>query len=142
MSMNNILMPVLCAMAMLASGCATTVPKSDSAALQGTWKGQEVSRRSEGTCSLTISGNAVEFIGADTNEWYKGTFILREDADPKQLVAAITECPMAQYQGKTTYAIYRLENGTLTLTGNEPGNPEVPASFDAPGARKFVFQKP
>jgi hypothetical protein len=37
------------------------------------------------------------------------------------------------------YAIYRIEAGTFTLTGNEPGNLEVPSSFDAPGSRKFVF---
>ncbi len=26
------------------------------------------------------------------------------------------------------------EDGKLTLAGNEPGNPQPPASFDAPGA--------
>ena len=43
--------------------------------------------------------------------------------------------------GKTAYAIYLLEGDTLTLTANEPGDPNVPGSFDAPGARQFVFKK-
>ena len=40
----------------------------------------------------------------------------------------------------TGYAIYELRDGTLTITGNEPGNPAVPAGFDASGARKLVFK--
>ena len=88
-----------------------------------------------------VSGNTLEFRGADTNEWYKGTFTLRKDQDPKQLVGLITDCPAPKYVGKTVYAIYRIETGTLTLTGNEPGNPDVPKNFDAPGSRKFVLKK-
>jgi hypothetical protein len=56
------------------------------------------------------------------------------------LVAAITDCPVEKYVGKTDLAIYRLENGTLTLTAREPGNPDVPAGFDAPETRRFVFK--
>jgi hypothetical protein len=78
-------------------------------------------------------------IGA-ANEWYKATFTLREDMSPKQFVAVITECPAPQYVGKTANAIYRVENGTLTTTGNEPGDPAMPAVFDAPGARLIVFK--
>jgi hypothetical protein len=48
---------------------------------------------------------------------------------------------MSQYIGKTACAIYRVEGGTLTLTGNEPGNPEMPSGFDAPGARHFVLNQ-
>lgn len=72
-------------------------------------------------------------------EWYKATFVLREDTTPKQLQAVITDCPAPQYVGKTANAIYKIEDGKLTLTGNEPGNPAVPGSFDAPGARQIVF---
>jgi len=83
----------------------------------------------------------LEFRGADTNEWYKGTFTLREDQNPKQLLGVIAACPAPNYIGKTVYAIYRIEAGTLTLAGNEPGNAEVPKSFDGPGSRKFVLKK-
>ena len=122
-----------------ASGCSKS-HNSDSAVLQGTWKGQEMRANAKGSASLVLSGANLEFHGADTNEWYKATFTLREDANPKQLVAVITECPAPQYVGKTANAIYRVENGTLTITGNEPGNPAMPATFDAPGARRIEFK--
>src|SRR5690349_17935506 len=115
-----------------ASGCSKS-QNSDSAVLQGTWKGNEIRSNAKGSASLVLSGANLEFRGADTNEWYKATFTLREDTNPKQLVAVITECPAPQYVGKTANAIYRVENGTLTITGNEPGNPVMPATFDAPG---------
>ena len=121
------------------SGCSKS-HGSDSVALQGTWKGEETRFDSKGSASLVLSGVNLEFHGADTNEWYKATFTLREDTNPKQLVAVITECPAPQYVGKTANAIYRIEGGTLTLAGNEPGNPAMPAAFDAPGARQIVFK--
>jgi len=114
--------------------------KSDSSALQGTWKGQEAIGGAEGSCSLVISGYALEYHGADVNDWCKGTFMLREDTNPKQLVGVISECPDPQYVGKAVCSIYKIEAGTLTIAGNHPGNPEVPASFDAPGARKLVLK--
>lgn len=93
-----------------------------------------------GKASLVLKGSSLEVHGEDPGEWYKGTFSVY-DTTPKQLVILITDCPMPQYVGKTAYAIYKLENGTLTVTGNEPGNPTVPAGFDASGARKLVFKQ-
>ena|ERR1035437_4134787 len=122
-----------------ASGCSKS-HQSDSVALQGTWKGQEIGVNAKGSPSLVLSGANLEFRGADTNEWYKATFTLREDTNPKQLVGVITECPAPQYVGKTVNAIYRIEDGALTIAGNEPGNPAMPAAFDAPGTRKFAFK--
>ena len=81
----------------------------------------------------------MEFHGANTQEWYKATFTLREDTTPNQLEAVVTECPFPQYVGKTAHAIYKIEDGKFTLTGNEPGNPAVPASFDAQGSRQIIF---
>ena len=121
------------------SGCSKSHP-SDSVTLQGTWKGQEIVASAKGSSSLVLSGANLEFHGANTNEWYKATFTLREDTNPKQLVAVITECPAPQYVGKTANAIYRVEDGTLTIAGNEPGNPAMPATFDARGARRIVFK--
>ena len=129
----------LVGLCVLASGCSKSHPP-DSATLKGTWKGQEISARGNGSASLVLSGANLEFHGADPNEWYKATFTLHEDTNPKQLVAVITECPAPQYVGKTANAIYRIEGGTLTITGNEPGNPAMPTAFDAPGARQIVFK--
>jgi uncharacterized protein (TIGR03067 family) len=125
----------------LAAGCSS-LPKSDSATLQGLWKGEEIGRSPTAPASLLISGSTLEYRGDHPDDWCKGTFTLREDSQPKQLVGVLTECGVPDYVGKTVYSIYRIEAGTLTLTGNEPGNPEVPRDFDAPDARKFRLKKP
>jgi len=123
-----------------ALGCST-LHNSDSAALQGTWQGREIGGRTEGPCYMVVSGTNAEFRGADTNEWWKGTCSLREDTNPRQLVCLTTACSDAPSVGQTLHAIYRIEAATLKLTANEPGNPDVPSRFDAPGARQFVFTK-
>jgi beta-lactamase regulating signal transducer with metallopeptidase domain len=119
---------------------AAAPTKSDPDSLQGTWTGREARDNSSGAASLVITGSAFEFHNVDTNEWYKVTYSIY-DTNPQQLVTIITQCPFPQYVGKTSYSIYKLENGELTVAGNEPGNPVVPASFDASGARKFVFKR-
>ena len=136
----GILSLVSIALLLGASGCST-LHKSDSATLQGTWKGQEVGITTEGECSIIVSGNNLEFRGVNPNEWYKGTFSLREDVNPKQVVFSITECPAPKYNDKTSYALYQIENGSLTFAANEPGSPEPPASLDAPGTRRFVLKR-
>ena len=136
--MKNILIIGLCSLGIFASGCSKS-HTPDESTLHGTWSGQEVGAKAQGSPSLTFEGTNLEFHGANPQEWYRGTFTLREDATPKQLDAVVTECPFPNYVGKTVHAIYKLEDGKLTLTGNEPGNPAVPASFDARGARQIVF---
>jgi uncharacterized protein (TIGR03067 family) len=122
-----------------ASGCSKSHP-TDSVAFQGNWTGREIGANTPGSPTLVFSGTNLEFRGADTNEWYKATFTLREDTNPKQLVAVITECPFPQYVGKTSLAIYRIEDGGLRIAANEPGNPSAPANFDAPGVRQVLFK--
>ncbi len=103
-----------------ASGCST-LHKSDSAGIQGTWKGQEIGGNTEGSRYLIFSGNTIEFQGANNDDWCRGTFTLREDTNPRQIVGTVTECHGHEYIGKTAYAIYRLEGDTLTVTGFDPG---------------------
>jgi hypothetical protein len=98
----------------------TKPSKSDATKLEGTWTGKESRDQSPGTASLVIHGSAFEF---------------------HKLVTVITDCPFPQYVGKTTYGIYQLQDGKLTIAGNEPGNPIVPPNFEASGARTFVFKR-
>ncbi len=74
------------------------------------------------------------------NDWIKATFTVRDDTDPKQWAGVITECADSEYVGKKSYVIYRLEDGTLTISGYEPGNSNIPSKFDADGTRQFVFK--
>lgn len=122
------------------SGCST-LHNSDLTTLQGTWKGREIAGNTEGSRYIMISGNAFEFQGVNADDWCKGTFTVRKDTNPRQIVGTLTECHIHQYVGKTAYAIYRLEGDTLMVTANEPGNPNVASGFDAPGARQFEFRK-
>ena len=122
-----------------ASGCST-LPKSDFATLQGTWQGKEIGG-TEGACSVVVAGNNAEFRGADPNDWLKATFSLREDTNPRQITFVTTACSYPPHIGKARYAIYRIEADTVRLTANEPGNPDVPSGFDAPGARQFELRK-
>src|SRR5436309_811777 len=91
-AMKRILLAGLFGAALLPSGCST-VQKSDTAALQGTWKGYDKAQPSEGACSVKFSKNTVEFQGADKDDWCKGIFTLHEDSNPKQIVATILEAP-------------------------------------------------
>ncbi len=114
--------------------------KPDMAALQGTWAGQEIGAGS-GESTVVIKGATLEFRGADAAEWYKATFSLRANTTPKQAVLVISDSPEPDYVGKIAHAIYKLEGDTFTVVGNEPGDPSLPASFDAPSGRKFVLKK-
>src|SRR5581483_1092449 len=102
--------------------------KGVATALEGTWKGHELQDDTNGVVTMSFTGNKFSFRGADSNEWYKGTFTLKEDTKPRQMTLVIVSCAATQYEGKTAQAIYEIKDGTLTIAGNEPGNPNVPAN--------------
>ena len=99
-------------------------------------------REANGKCTMTITGNSIHFQGSNKNEWYKATFTLPKGADPKQLYATITDCPAPDFVGKSSFSIYRIEEGKLTLAGYRPGSPDAPKSFEGDAeSRTFVFKK-
>jgi uncharacterized protein (TIGR03067 family) len=108
--------------------------------LQGTWSPPDIEASGTGWPSLVVQGSNLDFRGMNTNYWFKASFSLLEDTNPKQLVAVITESADPKDVGKTANAIYEIQDGKLIITVNEPGDPAVPAGFDAPGADKFVFK--
>ena len=139
--MKNKIMAVLAGAAILTAGCAQH-QKPDATTLQGTWNGRQLNNTSDHQCSLIISGNNYEFQDeADSNSWNKGTFTLREDTNPRQYIAVVSECHVPQFEGKTVMAIYRLENDTLTMASSAPGKSEAPAAFDARGVAQMEFKR-
>jgi len=133
-----ILIPI--ALAVLIVSSCSTVSKSHSSPLEGSWSGRENTPGHQGTASLTFTGQTLQFHGTDADDWADGTFILHENTNPKQLVGVITNCSSGETIGKTVYAIYKIEADTLTLSGNSPGNLNIPAAFDTPGTRQFVLK--
>ena len=102
--------------------------------LQGTWEGAVVGDNSHEKITITITGNSFHF-HRDTNFWFDTTITLPAGTDPKQLYATIKGCPPSQADsiGKVVGAIFKIEDGTLTLaTGGGDSSPEgTPKSFEA-----------
>jgi hypothetical protein len=79
------LMLLCCSVAVLALGCAKP-HRPDVIALQAKWSGTESGDpKGAPACSMVLDGGKMEFHGADPGEWYKGTYTLREDKNPKQM---------------------------------------------------------
>jgi uncharacterized protein (TIGR03067 family) len=98
--------------------------------LQGTWEGVVVGDKSNAKISITVSGDSFHF-HRDTNFWFETTIAVPAGTNPRQLHATIKDCPPSQNSslGKVVVAIFKIENGALTLA---TGNPEpLPKSFDA-----------
>ena len=117
-----------CLLLCLQAGCTTRPPttsepqplqvSSELQRLQGHWEGDGAA----GPCSITITGNSLRFY-ARKDFWFETTFALPAGTDPLQLHATIkNSAPPTNGIGEVVFAIYRIEDGTLTLAveGNEP----------------------
>jgi uncharacterized protein (TIGR03067 family) len=98
--------------------------------LQGAWEGVLAGRDAAGKVSILFTGNSLHFQGLDTNEWYDATFTLPPGTEPQQLHATIKACPRRDPIGKVVLAIFKIEEGKLTLVGREGVGLEPPKSFD------------
>lgn len=81
--------------------------------------------------TITITGNLLHF-HRDKNFWFETTFTLPVGTDPKQLHATIKACAPGQESsvGKVVVAIFKIEDGTLTLIAIGGGTEETPKSFE------------
>jgi hypothetical protein len=96
--------------------------------LQGDWEGEGAG----GKCSITIVGNSLHY--RNSAGWFKTTFTLPAGTDPRQLHATIKECspPSESAIGTVVFAIYKIEDGTLTLAD---GSDEPPKTFEGASSR-------
>ena len=110
---------------------APTPLAGDLKALQGHWEGEG----SGGKCWITIEGNSLHY--RNSGGWFKTTFTLPAGTNPRQLHATIKECspPSDGAIGTVVFAIYKIEDGTLTLAD---GSDKPPASFEAASSRYTV----
>ena len=137
----SLLTPTLSLRAEEAKSAAQSSDKEQTV-LQGTWEGVEKGEEGKGKSTMTVTGNSMHFQGANKEEWYKATFKILRDKDPQQLQATITESPAKEFVGKSSTAIFKIEDGTLTLSGKKPGATGTPKSFeDKEDTRVFVLKK-
>ncbi|HEX7181695.1 MAG TPA: hypothetical protein VF756_07620 [Thermoanaerobaculia bacterium] len=98
--------------------------------LQGSWEGVLVGQETAGKISITITGNSLHFQRLNRNEWYETTFTLPAGTYPQQLHATIKDCTQpCDDVGKVVFAIFKIEDGTLTLAGIQASAVEPPKTF-------------
>jgi uncharacterized protein (TIGR03067 family) len=100
--------------------------------LQGYWEGDAAAGKS----SITITGNSLHYY-ARTDFWFETTFTLPAGTDPQQLHATIkNSSPPTNSIGQVVVAIFKIEDGTLTLAYNQ--DPEgSPEPFSTTRTRRF-----
>lgn len=116
------------------AGCSTRPSMAPALRpLQGTWKGAVVSEKSDDRYTLTITGNSFHF-HRDADFWFETTIELPEGTEPKQLHATIHRCAPGQENsiGKVVVAIFKIEDGKLTLAARGDGGDETPKAFEVP----------
>ena len=100
-----------------------------------------VGQEKDGKIIITITGNSLRF-HRDTNFWFDTTFTLPAGTDPKQLHATIKNCADKDSIGKVVLAIFKIEDGTLTLAGirTPDSAPEPPINFDSENTMSGRFE--
>ena len=102
--------------------------------LQGHWEGDAAAGKS----SITITGNSLRYY-ARTDFWFETTFTLPAGTNPQQLRATIKDSspPTNNSVGKVVYAIFKIEDGTLTLAEDDMSD-ELPRTFHGATSRYNV----
>src|SRR6266581_1807004 len=101
--------------------------------LQGDWEGEGAG----GKCAITITGNSLHY-RAGTN-WFLTTVTLPAGTDPQQLQATIKDSspPTNNAIGKVVFAIFKIEDGTLTLAEDDMSD-KPPKTFPSTSSRYNV----
>ncbi len=133
----SLLLP--CVLLGLHVGCTThSSTASELRRLQGTWEGFLVGAEADGKNTITITGNSLHLY-RDTNFWFETTFTLPASTDPKQLRATIKNSPPPNNNtlDAVVVAIFKIEDGTLTLAMDNFNAEEAPTTFpSATGSAK------
>jgi uncharacterized protein (TIGR03067 family) len=105
--------------------------------LQGKWEGtweeggvdDQPPVKSPEKITITITGNSLHY-HRNTNFWFETTFTLPAGTDPKQLHATIKDSAGKHSLGKVVVAIFKVEDGILTLA-TDNGSEEALKVFEA-----------
>ena len=87
-----------------------------------------VGAEADGKITISITGNSLHF-HRDTNFWFETTFTLPAGTDPQQLRTTIKDGSDKNSIGTEVFTIVKIEDGTLTLAGDQYKPKEPPRSF-------------
>src|SRR5204862_6040311 len=92
-----------------------------------------------GGCSVTITGSSLHY--RNSAGGYKTTFTLPVGTDPQQLHATIKVCspPSTNAIGTVVFAIFKIEDGTLTLA--EVDMSDKPPKTFASASSRYIVKK-
>ena len=129
----SLLMP--CLLFGLQAGCKTNSPTAaELQRLQGYWESVPPAKN-----SITITGNSLHYY-ARTDFWFETTITLPAGTNPQQLRATVKHsAPPDESKGKVVVAIFKIEDGTLTLAYLQTG--AAPKSFEDEEADRFQLRK-
>ena len=127
---------------LLLAGCTKAPPPPGGPVpdnLQGYWEGEGP----PGEISITIKGNSLRYVEG-TDSWYETTFTIPVGTAPgnasRQLHATITDSsPPTSGIGEVIFAIFKIEDGTLTLAVDDGGD-APPATF-ADASSRYILKK-
>ena len=118
---------------------AASSGESSIQSLQGRWTGSNTAHPGE-TCTLNISGDQVEYRGAEPNDWVRGKFVLNENTNPKEMNVTIAEPPSES--GKTILIIYQSAGNNLSPAAGPHGSGQRPVDFTpGPQVDVLAFQR-
>lgn len=121
------------------TGCTTTSTTSTPIAaelrpLQGLWEGDGAG----GKCSIHIRGDTLLY--TNSAGWYRTSITLPGDSEPKQLHATVRDTrPYTNGIGHVIFAIYKIEEGVLTLAEDDMSD-KPPKSF-AEATSRYTVKK-
>ena len=108
--------------------------------LDGRWTGYNV-QQPEAMCTVTINGNQAEYRGAQPLDWLRGSFVLNEQAQPKQMDLNITDAGDINRNdvGTTALMIYERRGDELKVAVS---GQERPTNFTGgPNIRIYSFRR-
>jgi len=122
-------------LAALLAACQSTPTRTavELKPLQGYWEGEGAG----GKCSITITGNSLHYRAGTT--WYETTLYYLQTQTHSSYAATIKDCgPSKDAIGTVVFVIFKIEDGTLTLTTYGPSD-EPPKTFTS--ANLYVVKK-
>lgn len=104
---------------------SASVGNASAQTLQGHWRGTNTAHPGQ-EVTISISGDQIEYRGADANDWLRGTFVVNDQANPKELDVTIHE----PVKG-TIFCLYQSDGDKITIAAAPHGSSMRPVDFSA-----------